>query len=281
VPPLAHLRTPLHAPLSAQDDFRRQIQHGPPLALAASQEEKMRLGAWIGCGVLAMASLGVQTAAAQTTGLETVRCPDVGVPSKVDPVLVKGRVICHYIKGTDVLTTRNIGSKSGAAFQSCLRNRSDDSRMFCSTSISQAERGASAYTWAPWSGDNKKYARAKLGWAQKRNASRTDLYPCRFKHDGHLRMGYDQDGLCVAASGKSSVSTASFDSFLLTKEYGNLTTHKRYGTAVHITPGSIPGLAPPALCTVVVQPAPPGPSRAGGAPASTRRVTGFLRPLLP
>ena len=62
--------------------------------------------------------------------------------------------------------------------------------------------------------------------------------------------------MCVASAGKGSVSAASFDSLLLTKAYGILTTHERYGAQVHVTPPAPAiGLPPPVLCTVFVQPA--------------------------
>jgi hypothetical protein len=217
----------------------------------------MRLGMWIG-PVAALMTLAARTVDAETPAVEAIDCPAVGDRARVDAIVRDGRVYCHYTSsGNEPLATKTVGSKSGAPIKSCLRSRSNESRMFCSTSASQADLNASAYTWAAWTGDNKKYIRATLGNRKRRNGLTSygpseQLYPCRFKHENAFRVGYVQGSFCVAASGKKVVQGASWESMLLTKEYGKLTTHRRYGAPVIAVPLSMMAVQ---LCEVYVKPA--------------------------
>lgn len=174
---------------------------------------------------------------ASTAAEEWVTCPSVGVPTKVDPILKNGKLICHYFnakRASELLTTRTLSSST--PWRSCLRSRSNDARVFCSTIKTQAELTAGAYQWARWTAGVTPHTRAKIGGKAKRNGvnfgPRQDLYPCRFKKNGGYRVGYIDGNKCYAPYKGGQASTTIFESLLLTQEYGELRTYGRYGAPV-------------------------------------------------
>lgn len=195
--------------------------------------------------VVALASVAApaDTAAASTSTTaapteQWLTCPSVGVPTKIDPILKSGKVTCYYMNAnrpSEVLTTRTVSAS--APLKSCLRSRANSGRVYCSTAKTQAQLTATAYKWASWTGANQEYTRAKIGWKKKRNGvsgfgPAQNLYPCRFKKDNSYRVGYVDGGKCWAPYKGGQASSSSYENLLLTQEYGEVTSNRRYGAPV-------------------------------------------------
>jgi hypothetical protein len=201
---------------------------------------------------------------------EWIRCPGVGVASRVEPLLDGGRVSCYYMHSTrsEILARRSVSSRSGKPFLSCLRDNSGygkrggsfTSSVFCSTSLSQEQLNRTAYKWAPWTGADKKLRRVRLGHTNK---SGGEFYLCRVNYKGY-RLGQMVGQFCEFYNGKSVVrlppvgpgGVPPFDHLLLTNSYGFPTAHIRNKqSTISLDPDSkVPAAMTPLLCTTYIAP---------------------------
>lgn len=210
--------------------------------------------------LLAFATFTTGSAASAADG-EWAQCPSVGVATRIDPLLKSGRLLCTYMHSSrsEVLSTRTVSSSSGKSFRSCLRdNRAYDqkngrfaSRAFCSTTLTQDQLNKSAYTWAKWTGSNKKLKRVRLGQTNKNG----EFYVCRVK-DGGYTLGQVVGAHCSYYARKAVRLTTKFDHLLLTKDYGVPTAFPRDKTStIWLDPGfKGPEAMAPRLCTTNISP---------------------------
>jgi hypothetical protein len=185
---------------------------------------------------------------------EWVTCPGIGVPSRIEPLLVSGKLQCTYWHWTEseLLTTRVVGAKSGKPFTSCLKSNAGYKEMyasdeeqrlapytgeaFCSTTLTQDALNKTAYKWARWEGADRVLRRAKIGYMRQRQGDLlkfgppVDLFPCRVKGNSSYVFGYAAPGgPCeYFTAGKVSKSNDS-EFLLLVADYGWPTRSSKNG----------------------------------------------------